>query len=192
MSIAAVRISRFVTLDLAVGLIVILLIGIVIVSLPNLSNAQTTTNGTITNNSTRSNNTSTFHSAFDTFVTPGSVNGYGVYQPHNSTIFKPGEKIVLYIEPVGYSFKPLESMFLMNFTGDLLISDKAGHVLGGFQNLPLSTIISHHRNKELTLTVSLTQTNPFPPGDYVLKYTIHDIPTGKSFDIIKNITINNG
>ncbi len=164
---------------------------VVLICVPNFSFAQTTTNTSVTNN-IKSNNTSTFHSSFDTFVTPGSVNGYGIYQLHNSSIFRPGEKIVLYIEPVGYSYKPIRSMFLMNFTGDLLISDKAGHVLGGFQNLPLSTIISHHKNKELTLTVSLTQTNPFPPGNYVLKYTIHDIPTGNSFDILKNITINSG
>ena len=44
----------------------------------------------------------------------------------------------------------------------------------------------------VTLTVSLTQTNPFPPGEYVLKYTIHDLPSGNSFDITKNIRIANG
>jgi hypothetical protein len=133
-----------------------------------------------------------FHSAFDTFVVPGSVHGYGVYQAHNSSIFQPGEKILLYIEPVSYSYKPIGSLFLMNFTADVLVSDKAGHVLTGFQNLPISTLISHYKNKELILTVSLTQTNPFPTGDYVLKYTIHDVPSGNSFDIVKNIRIANG
>jgi len=44
----------------------------------------------------------------------------------------------------------------------------------------------------LLLTVSLTQTTPFPTGNYVLKYTIHDVPSGNSFDIVKNITISNG
>ena len=29
---------------------------------------------------------------------------------------------------------------------------------------------THHKNKELTLTVSLAQTKPFPHGEYVLKY----------------------
>jgi hypothetical protein len=62
----------------------------------------------------------------------------------------------------------------------------------GLQNLPISTLISHYKNKELILTVSLTQTNPFPTGDYVLKYTIHDVPSGNSFDILKNISIANG
>jgi hypothetical protein len=133
-----------------------------------------------------------FHSAFDTFVVPGSVNGYGVYQAHNSSIFKPGEKILLYIEPASYSYKPVGPLFLMNFTADVLVSDNAGHVLTGLQNLPISTLISHYKNKELILTVSLTQTNPFPAADYVLKYTIHDVPSGNSFDILKNIRIGNG
>jgi hypothetical protein len=133
-----------------------------------------------------------FHSAFDTFVVPGSVNGYGVYKAHNSSVFKPRERILLYIEPAGYSYKPMGSLFLMNFTADILVSDKAGNVLTGLQNLPISTLISHYKNKELLLTVSLTQTNPFPTGDYVLKYTIHDVPSGNSFDIVKSIRIANG
>lgn len=103
----------------------------------------------------------TFHSALDTFIVPGSVNGYGICQSHNSSIFKPGQKILLYIELVGYSYKPMGSLFLMNFTADLLISDKAGHVLSGFQNLPISTLLSRHQNKELEITVRLTQTNHF-------------------------------
>ena len=50
-----------------------------------------------------------FHSAFDTFVVPESTGGYGVYEEHLSNTFKPGEKIVLYIEPVGFSYQPIES-----------------------------------------------------------------------------------
>jgi hypothetical protein len=45
---------------------------------------------------------------------------------------------------------------------------------------------------KFTLTVSLAQTKPFPHGEYVLKYTIHDLSSGNSFDIIKNIRIANG
>ena len=47
---------------------------------------------------------------------PLSTQGSGT---HNSSIFKPGEKISLYVEPAGYSYKPL-----MNFTADIVISDK--------------------------------------------------------------------
>jgi hypothetical protein len=185
--ITVVKSSGFVTLAVIAALVFVPLTGITGNSFHNIFSYAQTTDTTAKHGSLNN----TFHSAFDTFVVPGSVNGYGIYQSHNSSIFKPGEKIVLYMEPIGYSYKLIGSLFLMNFTGDVLISDKAGHVLTGFQNLPLSTLISHYKNKELTLTVSLTQTKPFPPGEYVLKYTIHDLPSGNSFDIIKNIRIAN-
>ena len=140
---------------------------------------------------TTQDNNGTFHSGFDTFVVPGSVEGYGIYEPHNSTTFMPGEKISLYVEPIGYAYKPVQSLNLMNFTADLLVSDKTGHVLIGFQDLPISTILSHHKNKELILTIGLTQTSPFPVGDYILKYIVHDAVSGNSFSIIKNIKIAN-
>jgi len=132
-----------------------------------------------------------FQSGFDTFVVPGSGQGYGIYEPHNSTTFKPGEKISLYVEPTGYAYKQVQSLNLMNFTADLLVSNKEGHILTGFQDLPISTILSHHKNKELILTVGLTQTSPFPLGDYILKYIIHDTVSGNSFSIVKNIKISN-
>jgi hypothetical protein len=187
--ITVVKLSGFLTLIVIAAVVVIPLTGITGNIFHNIFSYAQIANTTKANQNNLNN---TFHSVFDTFVVPGSVNGYGVYQSHNSSNFKPGEKIVLYMEPMGYSYKPIGSLFLMNFTGDVLISDKAGHVLTGFQNLPLSTIISHYKNKELTLTVSLTQTKPFPPGEYVLKYTIHDLPSGNSFDIMKNIRIVNG
>jgi len=133
----------------------------------------------------------TFRSGFDSFVVPGSVEGYGIYKPHESSSFKPGEKISLYVEPIGYAYKPVQSLNLMNFTADLLVSNKEGRILTGFQDLPISTILSHHKNKELILTVGLTQTSPFPLGDYILKYIIHDTVSGNSFSIVKNIKISN-
>ena len=62
----------------------------------------------------------------------------------------------------------------MNFTADLLISDKAVNVVDfRFLRSSITTVISPHKNKELILTISMTQTNPFPIGDYILKYIIH-------------------
>jgi hypothetical protein len=119
-----------------------------------------------------------FYSVFDTFVVPESTGGYGVYEER-------------------FSYQPIESaattnnrtLYLMNFTADVVISNKSGQILAGFQNLPISQIVSHYKNKELNLVVSLSQSNPFPPGDYILKYIIYDKPSGNSFDITKNIKI---
>jgi hypothetical protein len=116
-----------------------------------------------------------FRSVFYTFVVPGSSHGYGIYEEYKSNVFKPGEKIVLYIEPVGFTHRPItgttnksETLYLSNFTADVVISDKAGKVLRSVQNLPVSEILSHHKNNEISLTVSLTQSNPFPVGDYMV------------------------
>ena len=54
---------------------------------------------------------------------------------------------------------------------------------------PIATLISHHKNEELYMIVTVNQSTPFPPGNYVLKYTIHDVPSGNSFDIVKDVVI---
>ena len=185
----AIRFSVFTTL-IGIGALILTISTVVIVvgnSLPAMFSYAQTTNIKTTTNAT------TFHSAFDTFAVPGSVKGYGAYQAHNSSIFKPAENILLYVEPAGYSYKPVGSLFLMNFTADIVISNKtSGHVLAEFQNVPISTLISHHKNKELFMIITVNQSTPFPPGNYMLKYTIHDVPSGNSFDIVKNIMIGTG
>jgi hypothetical protein len=133
----------------------------------------------------------TFASTLDLFVVPETVGGYGVYEEHPST-FSPGEDIVLYVEPVGFSHEPIratlpgnETLYLMNFTADVVISDTAGNVLGEFQDLPISQIVSHHQNKEINLVITLSQSAPFPEGNYRLLYTIHDEPSGNIIEIAK-------
>ena len=135
----------------------------------------------------------TFSSAFDTFVSsePG---GYGMYDARKSNVFKPGETFLLYVEPVGYTYGTVTDsdgnrLYTMNFTLDFLISDKNGNVLGGQQDIPISNVVSHHQNKELILNVSIDQSSPFPPGDYVITYRVTDENSGRSFDISKDVTI---
>ncbi len=138
----------------------------------------------------------TFASALDLFVIPDSIGGYGVYEEHPSNAFSPGEDIVLYVEPVGFSHEPVgptlpdnQTLYLMNFTADIVISDTEGNVLGGFQDLPIQQIVSHHQNKEINLVITLSQSQPFPPGDYRLLYTIHDEPSGNTFELAKDVKI---
>lgn len=135
----------------------------------------------------------TFSSAFDTFVSsePG---GYGIYEDRKSNIFKPGETFLLYVEPVGYAYGTLTDkdgtrLYTMNFTLDFLISDKNGTVLTGQKDVPISNLVSHRQNKELNLDISIDQSSPFPPDDYVITYTITDKNSGKSFDITKDVTV---
>lgn len=170
-----------------------LFVSVVFISTMPSSSAQidtgnTTEQGIITSNET-------FASSLDLFVVPESLGGYGVYEERESS-FAPGEDIVLYSEPVGFSYKPIisnqtngETQYLMNFTADLVITDTEGNVLGGFQDLPISEIISHHQNKEVNLVVTLSQSSPFPEGNYKVLYTVHDEPSDNTFEITKDVTI---
>jgi hypothetical protein len=170
-----------------------LFVSVVFISTMPSSSAQidTTEQGIITSNET-------FASSLDLFVVPESVGGYGVYEKLASNTFAPGEDIVLYSEPVGFSYKPIisngtngETQYLMNFTADLVITDTEGNVLGGFQDLPISEIISHHQNKEVNLVVTLSQSSPFPEGNYKVLYTVHDESSGNTFEISKDVVISN-
>jgi hypothetical protein len=135
-----------------------------------------------------------FHSQFDTFV--NSTEGYGIYQEHKSNTFKPGEDIILYAEPVGFSHVPVNinntKLYLINLTASIILSDTQGNILFGKENIPALNIVSHTQNTELSARLRLGQSSPFPPGGYVITYILTDVHSGKSFKIVKNITITGG
>jgi hypothetical protein len=137
-----------------------------------------------------------FRDQFDTYV--NSADAYGIYEEHKSNVFKPGEPIILYVEPVGFTHMPINGisnsnnnskLYLINMTAGIVLSDKQGNILLGRENIPLLGVMSHHKNTELFANLRLTQSSPFPAGDYVITYTVSDAPSGKSFKIVKDIVI---
>jgi hypothetical protein len=119
-------------------------------------------------------------------------------------VFRPGETIVLYVEPVGFGHQPItdastqdgakstatsRTLYWINMTVDIIISDSSGSPLQTLEDLPAASFISHRQNTEFPLEVTLTQEEPFPVGDYIVTYVVHDEVTGQSFQIDKRITI---
>ena len=142
-------------------------------------------------NSTDPNNS--FHSAKDLFVTtdPG---GYGIYQERGSNVFSPGETMILYIEPVGFTYKDVandqgEKLYSINFGASFTIYDADGAKLTGPIDAPIPPIISHYKNKEIFIPFTVTQSSPFPPGGYMIKYSIVDENSGNVFELNKSIAI---
>jgi hypothetical protein len=80
-------------------------------------------------------------------------------------------------------------LYLINMTAGITLSDKQGNVLLGRENIPLLSVISHNKNTELFMNLRVSQSSPFPLGDYVIRYTVTDVPSGKSFKIVKNVVI---
>lgn len=134
-----------------------------------------------------------FHPLVATYVNESVELGNGVYQ-ERSNVFSPGEDILLYVQPIGFGHKQIEGqngerLYLMNFTADIVITFANGTIVGGGQNIPIDAIVSHYRNTEFYLTLSVTQTNPFPKGDYVINYRVIDQTSGEDFELSKDITI---
>lgn len=152
-------------------------------------------------------NNTTFTSQFDVFIEEGTHLGYGAYREHlHANVFRPGETIVLYVEPVGFGHQPItdatsssldegnsttttRTLYLINTTADIILSDSSGNELATIEDLPAANLVSHRQNTEFSLTLTLSQEEPFPVGDYIVSYVVHDEVTGNSFQLDKTITI---
>lgn len=139
-------------------------------------------------------NNTQLQEGFSTFIESYSDLGYGVYAEHPSNIFQPGETISLYIEPVGFSHTPVldeegNTLYQMNLTASAEMMYSNGSVVATVADLFPIVIVSHSKNTELYLTVDITQSEPFPEGEYAITYTITDGQTGESFEIDKDIRI---
>jgi hypothetical protein len=106
--------------------------------------------------------------------------GFGLYQERGSNVFKPGEALVVYAEPVGYGAKDAGSGLLeFGFAVDFLIKSPDGKILTGQQDFARLTQQSHVRNLEFMLLLTLNVSGA-PPGDYVVEYKLRDISGDKT------------
>lgn len=143
-------------------------------------------------------NQTEFQVAFNAYIEPGSATGYGIYQEHGSNnIFRQGETIELYLEPVAFGHQQIlddnrNTLYLMNFTADIIMSDVNGNELLTFEDEPVGSMVSYRQNTEMHVTLAVTQTQPFSVGDYIMTYIVHDQVKGESFQIDKRITIADG
>jgi hypothetical protein len=140
-------------------------------------------------------NMTEFRSGFDAFIEPGSAKGYGVYKEINSqTLLMPGKTIELYVEPVGFGYKPIidkkgDILYEINFTVNALIFDKQGNQAGAI-SYDIPVITSYNKNTEQYLTIPIRQEEtPLPGGDYIIRYFITDGSNGETFELAKNLNI---
>jgi hypothetical protein len=145
-----------------------------------------------------------FNASFSTFIDRFSDQGYGIYTEHRSNVFTPYDTIVLYLEPVGFTHRPVlgeqgEQLYQINLTASLQIiqdmttSPKAVQAINQtILDIEPIVIVSHRQNTELfmTIPINLQQLDPpFPEGDYTITYEITDGESGQSFTIEKEVMI---
>lgn len=98
--------------------------------------------------------------------------GYGIYDPRPNNVFKPGEKLFIYVEPVGFTWKKQGGLNHAELVSDLVLKDSEGKVLGEQPGFGTFTFDSRDTNMEVmtALTIDFTEA---PVGEYVaeLKFT---------------------
>jgi len=106
--------------------------------------------------------------------------GFGEYVERSGNVFKPGEKLVTYAEPVGYGWKDIgNGLYEFGFKVDFVIKSPNGDVLGGHEDFADLTQQSHARNREF-MTVLTLNISDAPPGDYIVEYKLHDVSSDKT------------
>jgi hypothetical protein len=112
----------------------------------------------------------------------------------SANTFTPGETMYLYVEPVGFTHSPssnasVNTQYTIDISADINISAPNGTELASIIDVPVIKVTSYQKKTELSLLLTLTQIKPFPIGDYNIKYVVKDNPSGRTFDITKEITI---
>lgn len=108
--------------------------------------------------------------------------GFGVYQPRATAVFKPGEPLIVYAEPIGMGWKPVDGVNRAQIVTDFEIRTPDGRILGGQRDFGRFDFVSHDRNNEVMTHLTITLSGA-PPGKYVFAATFHDKITGKSADM---------
>jgi hypothetical protein len=142
-----------------------------------------------------------FQSVFNEFIEKDSFKGYGIYKKASNEFSQNIEKIVLYIEPVGFTFQERvyvdeykhteEILYLSRFRSTIKV---IGKLVPTFvhESPPtyLNRILSKNKMTEFHLVLQFNPSDwQLSIGKYTIEYTVTDNISKKSFEIIKDVKI---
>ncbi|WP_244477671.1 MULTISPECIES: hypothetical protein [unclassified Rhizobium] len=120
----------------------------------------------------------------------GDPAGYAMYDTKDTSIFKPGETLVSYVEPIGLSWVPstTQGKIQTHFTVDFDILNKQGEVLASQKGFGNFTFTGYFRNQEIYATLSIDVTGA-PAGDYILRFHFNDANSKKTASVEQAFTV---
>jgi hypothetical protein len=116
--------------------------------------------------------------------------GFGMYNQREDAIFTQGETFLMYGEARNYTIKEIkEDLYEIYIKEDMYILDKNNNVLFKQEDFLDYHITSHSKNFDLFITNTLTQTSPFPVGDYKFLLVLKDVFSGKTIEVTIDFTV---
>lgn len=113
---------------------------------------------------------------------------YGAYQERGSNVFKAGETLLTYVEPVGFTWTRDGEVYKFGVTIDFLLKSADGKVLGGQDRFMEFSRTSRNRVRELMVNIDLNVSGA-PAGTYVVEYKLHDIGNGRTASVAQTFQI---
>ncbi len=109
---------------------------------------------------------------------------YGVYDRRETSVFKPGEDMIVYMEMAGYEYGRDGDFFLIDMSADVEVKTAAGKRLGGQKDFVKLGLRSRIPNREF-FGVVVYQFEGLATGDYIASTTIKDKHSGDAavFDL---------
>jgi len=116
--------------------------------------------------------------------------GFGMYNQRKDTIFTQGETFLMYGEAKNYTIKEIKKdLYEIYLKEDVYILDKNDKVLFKQEDFLDYHITSHSKNFDLFINNRLTQTSPFPVGDYKFLLVLKDVFSEKTAEVTIDFTV---
>ncbi len=116
---------------------------------------------------------------FRKIVVVDRAGSFGDYDLRDNAVFKAGDTLIVYAEPVGFGIGTEGGGFQISFDTDFSIETATGTVLVRKEDLFSVRHASRSRNRDFNMNLSLV-IPALKPGDYIAIYTVKDSISRKS------------
>ena len=120
--------------------------------------------------------------------TAGEPTGYGLYDLRETSVFKRSEPLIIYSEPMGYSYGRDGSLYVIELGLDFTIRSPDGQEVAAQKDFGVLKLSSRFPNKEFMAKVTYDFSG-LPPGEYAVTTVAHDKPSGKSAEFTLPFTL---
>lgn len=116
--------------------------------------------------------------------------GYGQYLPRVDNVYRPGEPLILYLEPVGFKVKydADQGSYTYRLAADFNLVDAWGMVVGGRRGFGRFEDTTRHFPDRIPLTFTYSLAG-LPPGSYRVETILRDLLGKRSHTVVTPIRI---
>jgi hypothetical protein len=128
--------------------------------------------------------------ALNVHLTAAAPAGYGRYVKRVDNVYRPGEPLIIYMEPVGFKVlrNKTRGVYRYKLNADFNLVDAWGRVVGGRRSFGQFGEEVHQFPDRFPLTFTISLAG-LPPGDYKVETILRDMIAKKSYTVTTPIRI---